>query len=78
MPCEEGISSGWTQQFGPLCMAHWLSCVCRCKFNTDAAVELFGYNYSFATAAGCMAAYLLVTHLLTFIALLVVARKERR
>jgi hypothetical protein len=39
---------------------------------------MLGYHYSFALSAGCMVAYLLVTHVLTFLALLLVARKERR
>lgn len=63
--------------------AHSSACVgacaapCRCTFDTDAVAKLLGYSYSFALAAGCLVAYLLVLHVLTFLALALVARRER-
>lgn len=49
-----------------------------CVVNSDAVAQYFGFSRSFGVTLGVLVGYLGVLHVVTFVAMLLIARKEAR
>lgn len=51
---------------------------CRCVFQEEVLLEPMGFNRPFGVSVSILVGYLGVVHVLTFLGLVLAARRERR
>jgi hypothetical protein len=61
-----------------VCAGAFVHCACRCTFNQDALLAPLGFTRSFGVSVGVLLGYWGVVHVLTYLGLVLVARKEQR